>query len=105
MFAGFLSKDMTYSCAIFSDLDGDLGQSASPDTRTHGRQPSSTSSGSSTPAKVQGDAEESNELYEAQIRKLDHVIKKARIWPGNRVLETGSGTCQGASLTRDPSVE
>ncbi|THH07274.1 hypothetical protein EW145_g3489, partial [Phellinidium pouzarii] len=24
MFAGFLSKDMTYSCAIFEDLDGDL---------------------------------------------------------------------------------
>lgn len=24
MFSAFLSKDMTYSCAIFSDLDGDL---------------------------------------------------------------------------------
>ncbi|KAI5831537.1 CFS1-like protein [Schizophyllum commune Tattone D] len=91
MFAGFLSQDMTYSCAIFSDLDGDFDQSATPDTGAHGRQPSSTSSGSSTPAKVQGDQEESNELYEAQIRKLDHVIEKARIWPGNRVLEIGSG--------------
>ncbi|KAI4521657.1 CFS1-like protein [Schizophyllum commune Loenen D] len=91
MFAGFLSQDMTYSCAIFTDLDGDFDQSATPDTGAHGRQPSSTSSGSSTPAKVQGDQEESNELYEAQIRKLDHVIEKARIWPGNRVLEIGSG--------------
>lgn len=24
MFSAFLSKDMTYSCAIFKDLDGDL---------------------------------------------------------------------------------
>ena len=24
MFAAFLSKDMTYSCGIFADLDGDL---------------------------------------------------------------------------------
>ncbi|THU87213.1 cyclopropane-fatty-acyl-phospholipid synthase [Dendrothele bispora CBS 962.96] len=53
MFAGFLSKDMTYSCAIFDDLDGDL--------------------------------------VEAQMRKMRHILKKANIQPGHRVLEIGSG--------------
>ncbi|KAL1745293.1 CFS1-like protein [Schizophyllum fasciatum] len=90
MFAGFLSKDMTYSCAIFSDLDGDLGTCSSPSSRPR-RDGTSISSGSSTPAKVQGDEEDVNDLYEAQIRKLDHIIKKARILPGNRILEIGSG--------------
>jgi cyclopropane-fatty-acyl-phospholipid synthase len=31
-----------------------------------------------------------DELYEAQIRKLSHIIDKAKIQPGNRVLEIGS---------------
>lgn len=41
-----------------------------------------------------GDAEQmgpKDELYEAQMRKLDHIIKKAKIQPGHRVLEIGSG--------------
>lgn len=33
---------------------------------------------------------EVDELYEAQIRKLSHIIKKAKIFPGHRVLEIGS---------------
>ncbi|KDQ27768.1 hypothetical protein PLEOSDRAFT_1040411 [Pleurotus ostreatus PC15] len=60
MFTGFLSEDLTYSCGIFEDLDGD---------HRNGK----------------------DELYEAQIRKLRHIFEKARILPGHRVLEIGSG--------------
>lgn len=35
-------------------------------------------------------APETDELYEAQIRKLSHIIQKANILPGHRVLEIGS---------------
>jgi cyclopropane-fatty-acyl-phospholipid synthase len=31
-----------------------------------------------------------DELYEAQIRKLSHIIDKAKIQPGHRILEIGS---------------
>ncbi|KAK7691989.1 hypothetical protein QCA50_005394 [Cerrena zonata] len=34
---------------------------------------------------------EIDELYIAQMRKLDHIIRKADIRPGHRVLEIGSG--------------
>jgi cyclopropane-fatty-acyl-phospholipid synthase len=56
---------MTYSCAIFKDLDGDLQRGM-----------------------IGLDGEE---LQEAQVRKLNHIIRKARIFPGHRVLEIGSG--------------
>ena len=53
MFASFLSKDMTYSCAIFESKD--------------------------------------EPLEIAQYRKLDRVIRQARIQPEDHVLEIGSG--------------
>ncbi|KIM24907.1 hypothetical protein M408DRAFT_316976 [Serendipita vermifera MAFF 305830] len=62
MFAGFLSEDMTYSCGIFSDLDADLHHHNKID-----------------------------DLYDAQMRKIHHIIRKADIRPGHRVLEIGSG--------------
>jgi len=66
MYMGFLSKDMTYSSAIFEDLDGDLsGAHSGP--------------------------KETDPLYEGQMRKYDHLIRKADIRPGHRVLEIGSG--------------
>lgn len=34
-YQGFLSKDMTYSCAIFPDLDGDLSLSPPPAPPVH----------------------------------------------------------------------
>lgn len=34
---------------------------------------------------------EVDELYEAQMCKLDHIIKKAKIQEGSRILEIGSG--------------
>ncbi|KAJ7486048.1 CFS1-like protein [Mycena galericulata] len=94
MFSGFLSQDMTYSCAIFEDLDGDMKQgvvrsewSGGQGLRRLGKSPTATSI-----PKTKPDAEpEVDELCEAQIRKLSHIIDKAKIQPGNRVLEIGSG--------------
>ncbi|KAJ6621848.1 CFS1-like protein [Mycena sp. CBHHK59/15] len=92
MFAGFLSQDMTYSCAIFEDLDGDMKNgvvrsewSGGQGLRRLGQQPAVTSNA------VQTTDPDVHELYEAQIRKLSHIIDKAKIKPGNRVLEIGSG--------------
>ncbi|EPQ54577.1 cyclopropane-fatty-acyl-phospholipid synthase [Gloeophyllum trabeum ATCC 11539] len=59
MFMGMFS-DMTYSCAIFDDLDA-VGD-------------------------VQPDP-----LHVAQLRKLNHIIRKAHILPGQNILEIGSG--------------
>ncbi|KAI0712318.1 cyclopropane-fatty-acyl-phospholipid synthase [Earliella scabrosa] len=121
MFMGFLSKDMTYSCAIFPELDGDLVQNASSASSPR-QSPSRTpalSTGTSTPstladsdahdapkamelnslglfsapARGQGEqhAEPDDPLEAAQYRKLQHIIRKADIRPGHRVLEIGSG--------------
>lgn len=126
MFAGFLSDDMTYSCGIFSTLDGDLqpdggikrddsGKWATVATaadmilhqrvsRVHSPQPSGASDswGQSTCAEepestdsevtiASPKAVEQDELYEAQMRKIRHIIRKANIKKGHRVLEIGSG--------------
>ncbi len=36
-------------------------------------------------------SQEYDELEDAQIRKIDHIIRLANILPGHRVLEIGSG--------------
>lgn len=141
---GFLSKDMTYSCAIFPDLDADLqlpGSCRSLSTSSRSSlspEPSLPSSpelvgpthqkfgfsspvigsleasdrelsGSSTPtlvsesevllkrfkakfggylrtrAEVREDEEDEDELYEAQMRKLQHIVQKCAIRPGMQV--------------------
>ncbi|KAH8825250.1 CFS1-like protein [Flagelloscypha sp. PMI_526] len=99
MFAGFLSEDMTYSCAIFEKLDEDLARGLD-NTSWSGAQGlvrigastprEETSRGSPSPMKVPGDSG-TDELEEAQMRKLKHIIAKARIQPGHKVLEIGSG--------------
>ncbi|KAH0586547.1 hypothetical protein H2248_007773 [Termitomyces sp. 'cryptogamus'] len=99
MFSGFLSRDMTYSCAIFKDLDGDIkdGPPISLGGRTlvlESSQPTHKKFNG-----VNGHGHKTNkslpptqdELHEAQIRKLKHIIQKAQICPGHRVLEIGSG--------------
>jgi cyclopropane-fatty-acyl-phospholipid synthase len=99
MFEGFLSKDMTYSCAIFSELDSDLNTNedkSSGETwsanhvfkQIYQRQRSSSSSSipSTAPPEYTTD-----DLHSAQMRKLHHIIGKAHIRPGHRVLEIGSG--------------
>ncbi|EPT05160.1 hypothetical protein FOMPIDRAFT_1111662, partial [Fomitopsis schrenkii] len=60
MFMAFLSGDMTYSCAIFPELDADL------------RDQSLLGTGSDS-------------------TKMLHIVKRADIRPGHRVLEIGSG--------------
>ncbi|EKM53675.1 uncharacterized protein PHACADRAFT_198097 [Phanerochaete carnosa HHB-10118-sp] len=79
MFKVFLSKDMTYSCAIFPSLDAD-DKLASNET--------SPRMGSNV---VNGTSDMPDALHDAQIRKLQHIICKADIQPGHRVLEIGSG--------------
>ncbi|KAF7299608.1 hypothetical protein HMN09_00966200 [Mycena chlorophos] len=93
MFAGFLSPDMTYSCAIFEDLDGDMkeGVERSEWSGGQGLLRLGPKSAPTTPAAAQTEEPFVDELYDAQIRKLSHIIKKAKIQPGNRVLEIGSG--------------
>ncbi|KAF8827495.1 hypothetical protein HHX47_DHR4000067 [Lentinula edodes] len=131
MFAGFLSKDMTYSCAIFEDLDGDLkgGEPGELKGRWNGGHglkkltngttngvpllsmpsPASKKTGLGLPSPpltaltktepctspephVAAELPSfSDPLEDAQYRKLHHIIRKARILPGHRVLEIGSG--------------
>ncbi|KAJ7132231.1 CFS1-like protein [Mycena epipterygia] len=62
----FLSKDMMYSAALWSDAE-------------HGPR------GDLTFGPTEGD------LEDAQQRKIQHFLKKARLRPGDRLLEIGSG--------------
>lgn len=62
----FLSNEMMYSCALWSDEEGGVR-------------------GDLTLAGKPGD------LGAAQLRKIYYVLRKARIRPGDRILEFGSG--------------
>ena len=112
---GFLSEDMTYSCAIFKDLDGDLKADAhkkdicvnSSDAlqkklngiaKAKNEQLNLTDGRAERPDTffneyiIKCDIDENeDELKAAQIRKLEHIIACARIQPGQRILEIGSG--------------
>ena len=62
----FLSKEMMYSCALWSEAEGG----------------------------VRGDLEmgpSHGDLEAAQLRKIHHVLDAARVKPGNRILEFGTG--------------
>ncbi|KAG6885493.1 hypothetical protein C0993_001100 [Termitomyces sp. T159_Od127] len=66
LFKAFLSAEMMYSCALWSDSEGG----------------------------VRGDLEDGprfGDLEAAQLRKIRHVLTKARVKPGHRILEFGSG--------------
>ncbi|KAF5372015.1 hypothetical protein D9615_008056 [Tricholomella constricta] len=66
LFKAFLSREMMYSCALWSDAEGG----------------------------VRGDLVDGprpGDLEAAQLRKIRHVLTKARVKPGHRVLEFGSG--------------
>lgn len=100
---GFLSKDMTYSCAIFPTLDADLqpqitvtqiSKLLTKDTRSTPKSPQtpgvSTPSTAVDPEEVMKKADTdlygvSDELYDAQIRKLSHIVQKADIRSGMKV--------------------
>ncbi|THG94700.1 hypothetical protein EW026_g6820, partial [Hermanssonia centrifuga] len=89
MFMAFLSQDMTYSCALFPSLDADI--------KTTRPSSPSTGTGASTPTVVDDDDDDDSlfkgcdPLHQAQLSKLSHIIAKADIRPGHRVLEIGSG--------------
>ena len=99
---GFLSEDLTYSCAIFSELDADLktpdakledsgfwsasGKTYDPILQFDDPPVSIPSSPTSSPPEYIFD-----DLNTAQMRKVRHIISKAQIKPGHRVLEIGSG--------------
>ncbi|KAJ6455577.1 CFS1-like protein [Mycena vitilis] len=63
LFSAFLSEDMNYSSAIFQDFNEDLDPAVSI----------------------------CESLEDAQIRKVKLVLEKAKILPGQRVLEIGTG--------------
>lgn len=66
LFKAFLSKEMMYSCALWSEAEGG----------------------------VRGDFETGptpGDLEAAQQRKIHHVLRAARVKPGHRILEFGSG--------------
>ncbi|KAI0044109.1 cyclopropane-fatty-acyl-phospholipid synthase [Auriscalpium vulgare] len=114
MFKAFLSEDMTYSCAIYSDLDGDLKSNAnitftpsqlrrlsayrpasssgsvSSDASPASTPPALSSSFPSDPSTLATPPAQDN-LHAAQLRKLTHLTNRARISRGHRVLEIGSG--------------
>ena len=62
----FLSKEMMYSCALWSDAEGGVR-------------------GDLVSGPTPGD------LEAAQRRKIHHVLRRARVKPGHRILEFGSG--------------
>lgn len=64
----FLSREMMYSCALWSDAEG--GVRGDLDTEK---------------------VPKPNDLEAAQLRKIRHVLDKARVKPGHRILEFGSG--------------
>lgn len=66
LFKGFLSKEMMYSCALWSDEEGGLRGDLLPTARPL-------------------------DLETAQLRKIRHVLTAARVKPGMRILEFGSG--------------
>ncbi|KAL0954532.1 hypothetical protein HGRIS_003500 [Hohenbuehelia grisea] len=62
----FLSKEMMYSCALWSDDEGGVRGDLSTGPR-------------------------SGDLEAAQLRKIKHILQKARLRSGDRLLEVGSG--------------
>ncbi|TFK64902.1 putative cyclopropane fatty acid synthase [Pluteus cervinus] len=66
LFKAFLSKEMMYSCALWDTPEGGVR-------------------GDLVTGPTPGD------LEAAQRRKIHHVLRKARVKPGHRILEFGSG--------------
>ncbi|KAI0092483.1 Mycolic acid cyclopropane synthetase-domain-containing protein, partial [Irpex rosettiformis] len=66
LFQAFLSKEMMYSCALWGEGEGGVN-------------------GDLISGPFPGD------LESAQSRKIHYILKKARVEPGHRILEFGSG--------------
>ncbi|KAL5635822.1 hypothetical protein ACGC1H_004573 [Rhizoctonia solani] len=104
MFEAFLSRDMTYSCAIFPKLDADMAHVRKEERLLkngvvirglgNGDIPSIAAE-DAAPAKEPSPCDEEDELYQAQMIKLEHLVKKLKIPETSdetiRILEIGSG--------------
>ncbi|KAI0919857.1 hypothetical protein AcV5_001814 [Taiwanofungus camphoratus] len=66
LFKAFLSKEMMYSCALWGHEEGGVRGDVESESRV-------------------------DDLEAAQLRKLHHVLRKARVKPGHRILEFGTG--------------
>src|ERR1700729_2482283 len=62
----FLSNEMMYSCALWTDQEGGVLGDITSDGK-------------------------SGDLEVAQLRKIHHVLQRARVQPGDRLLEFGTG--------------
>ncbi|KAK4688910.1 cyclopropane-fatty-acyl-phospholipid synthase, partial [Tremellales sp. Uapishka_1] len=94
MFNLFLSRDMTYSSAIFPELDSDLKRGNGEVEGVNGGIGLKRIGEMGKKALSSGNDEKDegkDELEEGQLLKLRHIIRKADIQPGHRVLEIGSG--------------
>ncbi|KZS93423.1 cyclopropane-fatty-acyl-phospholipid synthase [Sistotremastrum niveocremeum HHB9708] len=93
MFAAFLSRDMTYSCGIFDELDGDLKRGLKDRSGSEAleRFGSAKIDHPTVKGALPDPSQSADRLEEAQIRKLHHILRKADVRPGHRVLEIGSG--------------
>ncbi|KAG8768500.1 hypothetical protein FRC12_005515 [Ceratobasidium sp. 428] len=101
MFEAFLSADMTYSCAIFPTLDADVARVEKRASRlengvvVRGLGNGDAINIEDDSAMAFQDAEGKDELYEAQMIKLHHLVQKLKIPEHSdktiRVLEIGSG--------------
>ncbi|KAK7056943.1 hypothetical protein VNI00_002661 [Paramarasmius palmivorus] len=94
MFEGFLSRDMTYSCALWDEVDGDLVGGGEEENVEGILRIGSTQKPAQTFTQAAGKDEE-DPLYEAQMNKLRYIISLLRIPTDTsepiRVLEIGSG--------------
>jgi cyclopropane-fatty-acyl-phospholipid synthase len=87
MFEAFLSRDMTYSCAIFPALDADLSRSTKGErllangvvVRGLGNGDMHLIDSEHDNLKVAPLSDEEDELYQAQMIKLQHLVKKLKI--------------------------
>nr|CDI51771.1 related to cyclopropane-fatty-acyl-phospholipid synthase [Melanopsichium pennsylvanicum 4] len=98
MYKAFLSKDMTYSCAVFDTLDADVNGPLLQGLNQQTRAVMGTAinghliaGAANAEGEAQSDANDYDELEQAQKNKLQLIIKRANIRPGDRVLEIGTG--------------
>ncbi|KAH9849100.1 cyclopropane-fatty-acyl-phospholipid synthase [Lenzites betulinus] len=110
LFMTFLSREMMYSCALWGDSEGGVrgdlllpsvaaaassaafsSSSAFPTSSTsHSNAPPHECCDASSPLS-RALAEDGDALERAQMRKIHHVLRAARVKPGDRVLEFGTG--------------
>ncbi|KAI0641779.1 cyclopropane-fatty-acyl-phospholipid synthase [Trametes meyenii] len=81
LFQAFLSKEMMYSCALWGDAEGGV----------RGDLLGGPSSSSSSPSPSPEAGAGADGLEAAQMRKIHHVLRTARVKPGDRLLEFGTG--------------